>query len=65
LGVDAYVAEPNVMQKESKQFLFAKKNQKTLIHFTRGLPHRVLQRAKVFWFFFAKKNCFLPLPGYP
>jgi hypothetical protein len=37
-----------------KQFFFEKKNQKTFTHGTHG------QQTKVFWFFFSKKNCFLP-----
>jgi hypothetical protein len=65
LGVDAHFAEPGVMEKESKQFFFAKKNQETFIHLAFALPHLAHQRAKVFWFFFTKKNCFLPVLGPP
>jgi hypothetical protein len=46
-------------------FFFEKKNQKT---FTRLLPRKLQQHtpgdagkgAKVFWFFFSKKNAFFP-----
>ncbi len=44
---------------ESKPFVFAKKNQKTLVHKALALPRRVRQMDKSFCFFFQKK-CFLP-----
>jgi hypothetical protein len=52
-----------------KQFFFEKKNQKTLICFGRQLylpwsPVAAGNGAKVFWFFFSKKNCFLAGPPY-
>jgi len=43
-----------------KQFFFEKKNQKTFIYLCVRWTHRALQATKVFWFFFSKKNCFLP-----
>jgi hypothetical protein len=43
-----------------KQFFFGKKNQKTFISSVRALPQRAPEIAKVFWFFFPKKNC-LPM----
>jgi hypothetical protein len=44
-----------------KQFIFEKKNQKTFAPFYVSIdPHRGLKQTKVFWFFFSKKNCFLP-----
>jgi hypothetical protein len=47
-----------------KQFFFEKKNQKTFSRFgARCRSGRVNQRAKVFWFFFSKKNCFLAVPA--
>jgi hypothetical protein len=43
-----------------KQFFFGKKNQKTFPFCgTAGVAHRAFampKRAKVFWFFFSKKN---------
>jgi hypothetical protein len=39
----------------SKQFFFAKKNQKTLIYKALALPRRVRQMAKSFCFFFQKE----------
>jgi hypothetical protein len=45
---------------ESKQFFFAKKNQKTLVYKALALPRRVRQMDKSFCFFFFKKKCFLP-----
>jgi len=42
---------------EGKQFFFEKKNQKTFIRFGLGLSGEAQPRlAKVFWFFFSKKN---------
>jgi hypothetical protein len=40
---------------ESKQFFFAKKNQKTLVHKALSLPRRVSQVDKSFCFFFQKE----------
>jgi hypothetical protein len=40
---------------ESKQFFFAKKNQKTLFCKALGLPRRVCQMDKSFCFFFQKE----------
>jgi len=49
--------------KGKKVFFFEKKKQKT---FTPSLwPQARAQQAKVFWFFFSKKNCFLPSPDCP
>jgi hypothetical protein len=49
--------------KGKKAFFFEKKKQKT---FTSALcPLARAQIAKVFWFFFSKKNCFLALPDCP
>jgi hypothetical protein len=43
-----------------KHVFFEKKQQKTFIHFGFGLSGEAQPRlAKVFWFFFSKKNCFL------
>jgi hypothetical protein len=48
---------------ERKQFFFGKKNQKTfsLMARRRSAFHDFSEAigAKVFWFFFSKKNCFL------
>jgi Brp/Blh family beta-carotene 15,15'-monooxygenase len=50
------------MRTGSKQFFFEKKNQKTFTQLgARSRPAHALI-AKVFWFFFSKKNCFLTLP---
>jgi hypothetical protein len=40
---------------ESKQFFFAKKNQKTLVYKALALPRRVRQMAKSHCFFFQKE----------
>jgi len=40
---------------ESKQFFFAKKNQKTLVYKALALPRRVRQMDKSFCFFFQKE----------
>jgi hypothetical protein len=40
---------------ESKQFFFAKKNQKTLVYKALSLPRRVRQMDKSFCFFFQKE----------
>jgi hypothetical protein len=42
-----------------KQFFFEKKNQKTFDCLVCTELQRSLQVAKVFWFFFSKKNYFL------
>jgi len=45
---------------EGKVFFFEKKKQKTFGCFGFGLSGWAQPRlAKVFWFFFSKKNCFL------
>jgi hypothetical protein len=41
-----------------KELLFGKRS-KNFFQLTRALRQRVSQYAKVFWFFFAIKNCFL------
>ena len=46
--------------KEGKNSFFEKKEQKNFYVFIRVQPQRARQEAKVFWFFFSKKNCFLP-----
>jgi len=43
---------------ESKIFFFEKKKQKTFIRLAAAFPDRASQGAKVFWFFFSKKNVF-------
>jgi hypothetical protein len=45
---------------ERKVFFFEKKKQKTFIHWHARCVWRLPKRAKVFWFFFSKKNFFLP-----
>jgi hypothetical protein len=47
--------------KGSKYFFFEKKKQKTLSMSNAPQQQGYAQRVKVFWFFFSKKNCFLPL----
>jgi uncharacterized protein len=42
-------------------FFFEKKNQKTFALWRTGPGERTRQGTKVFWFFFSKKNIFLPL----
>jgi len=44
-----------------KHFFFEKKKQKTFGRLSRAYPADVRQGIKVFWFFFSKKNGFLPL----
>jgi len=48
--------------KGRKQFFFEKKNQKTFFAPLRAALERLRTKTnrKVFWFFFSKKNCFLP-----
>jgi hypothetical protein len=50
--------------RQGRLFFFEKKNQKTLVpwcHTMRRLPVQTAPKgAKVFWFFFSKKNTFLP-----
>jgi hypothetical protein len=48
--------------KESKDFFFEKKKQKTFISLGPGVGAAKAARsgAKVFCFFFSKKKCFLP-----
>jgi hypothetical protein len=43
-----------------KDFFFEKKKQKTFGHWAEPYDWRARKHAKVFWFFFSKKNCFLP-----
>jgi hypothetical protein len=40
----------------SKQFFFAKKNQKTLVYKALALPRRVRQMDKSFWLLFSKRS---------
>jgi hypothetical protein len=48
-------------KKGEEGLLFLKKQQKTLAHFSFGLSGQARPSfAKVFWFFFSKKNRFLP-----
>jgi hypothetical protein len=44
------------MREERKRFFFEKKKQKTSVHWSLAQAPRI----KVFWFFFSKKNRFLP-----
>jgi hypothetical protein len=45
-----------------KNFFFEKKQQKTFGRFDFGTAGDAQSgQSKVFWFFFSKKNCFLPL----
>jgi hypothetical protein len=48
--------------KMQKALLFVnKKKQKNFVHFSAGhFQHRAKRSKNVFWFFFSKKNCFLP-----
>jgi hypothetical protein len=55
LGAGAYVG----LLGRKKVFFFEKKKQKTFAG-CRGLAAKVRQELKVFWFFFSKKNVFLP-----
>jgi porin len=48
-------------QDEKEGFFFEKKNQKTFGILAWVVRRRVPPVSKVFWFFFSKKNCFLPL----
>jgi iron complex outermembrane receptor protein len=52
-----------ISQKHAKArfFFFEKKKQKTFESLSRAYPADVRQVAKVFWFFFSKKNCLLLL----
>ncbi len=51
----------------SKDFFSEEKKQKTFIHLSGPLSGKVRDsRKKVFWFFFSKKNFFLPsIIGHP
>jgi hypothetical protein len=46
-----------------KQFFFAKKNQKNSYQLVLVVGPGIRTLAKVFGFFFAKKNCLLPYPS--
>jgi hypothetical protein len=49
------------MREGRKDFFFEKKKQKTFGRFGFGVAGiGSAQFAKVFWFFFSKKNCLLP-----
>jgi hypothetical protein len=43
-----------------KVFFSEEKKQKTFTSLSRIYPAARAQETKVFWFFFSKKNCFLP-----
>jgi hypothetical protein len=45
-------------EEERQDFFFEKKKQKTFESLSRALPVDARQCAKVFWFFFSKKNIF-------
>jgi hypothetical protein len=47
-----------LVKEEGKAFFFEKKKQKTFSS-CRALAGSARQVAKVFWFFFSKKNCLL------
>jgi hypothetical protein len=44
---------------ERKQFFSEEKSQKTFASLSRSYPAAYAKEAKVFWFFFSKKNFFL------
>jgi iron complex outermembrane receptor protein len=50
-----------MMRHEASLFFSEEKKQKTFGPLSRAYPAEVRQGAKVFWFFFSKKNCFLLL----
>jgi hypothetical protein len=45
--------------RQGKRFFFEKKSQETFAPMRYTVPSRVPKCAKVFWFFFSKKNCLL------
>jgi hypothetical protein len=47
---------------EDRKRFFLEKEAKTFAHWGTRCVHRVPQCAKVFWFFFSKKNCLPSLP---
>jgi hypothetical protein len=47
------------MRQGRKVFFSEEKKQKTFMSLSRIYPAAHATRAKVFWFFFPKKNCFL------
>jgi hypothetical protein len=47
-----------------KVFFFEKKKQKTFGRLSRTLPAAHAKVKKVFWFFFSKKNRFLPASAF-
>ena len=49
----------NGLPRQGQHFFFAKKKQKTLTWSAVSCLNARTQRAKVFWFFFSKKNAFL------
>jgi hypothetical protein len=49
------------VRQQRKSFFFEKKKQKTFDFSVRRPGQRGAQQPKVFWFFFSKKNCFLPV----
>jgi len=46
--------------KWQKAFFSEEKKQKTFMSLSRFSPWTYAKDIKVFWFFFSKKNCFLP-----
>ena len=48
---------------EGEVFFSEEKKQKTFMPLSRVSPAAYAQEIKVFWFFFSKKNCFLPRRG--
>jgi hypothetical protein len=50
---------------KGKRFFFEKKKQKTFSCWCKRKPIRQAQVAKVFWFFFSKKNRFFFAPSAP
>jgi hypothetical protein len=52
---DSCQSRPVDAANRSKQFFFAKKNQKTLVYQALASPRRVCQMAKSFCFFFQKE----------
>jgi hypothetical protein len=62
LGVDAHFAEPGVMEKESKQFFFAKKEPRNFYPFgVRASPSRT-PTSKSFLVLFYKKELLSSCP---
>jgi hypothetical protein len=59
MGMNTPMSMPGPPHKKGSPSFFEKKEAKKLYSSQRNAPHSVTKEAKVFWFFFSKKNVFL------